>query len=75
MSDAAREKLRRYGIAPPGTAPDTELVTLTTRTETVSCPYCGSRDTELKSEFGSTACKSILVCHACRQPFEQFKAI
>ncbi len=75
MSDEAREKLRRYGIAPPGRAPAGGLVTLTRRAESVTCPYCGSRNTELRSEFGSTACKSILYCHGCLQPFEQFKAI
>ena len=75
----AREKLRAYGIAPPGPRDADEgaagLVPLLRRRETVPCPYCGSRDTELRSEFGSTACKSTLVCNACRQPFEQFKAI
>ena len=73
----AREKLRAYGIAPPGPrdADDGALVPLLRRPEQVACPYCGSRNTELRSEFGSTACKSTLVCHDCRQPFEQFKAI
>lgn len=75
----AREKLRAYGIAPPGPRDADEgsdaLVPLLRRRESVACPYCGSRNTELRSEFGSTACKSTLVCNDCRQPFEQFKAI
>ena len=74
----AREKLRAYGIAPPGPrdADDgSALVPLLRRRESVPCPYCGSRRTELRSEFGSTACKSTLMCLECRQPFEQFKAI
>ena len=75
----AREKLRAYGIAPPGPRPADDdaggLVPLLRRRDTVACPYCGSRNTELRSEFGSTACKSTLVCLDCRQPFEQFKAI
>lgn len=75
----AREKLRAYGIAPPGPRDTDEvaggLVPLLRRRDTVACPYCGSRNTELRSEFGSTACKSTLVCNDCRQPFEQFKAI
>ncbi len=75
IGDAARKKLEAYGIAPPGRAPLGELVQLARRAEPVRCPYCGSRDTELRSEFGSTACKSILVCRSCKQPFEQFKAI
>jgi ring-1,2-phenylacetyl-CoA epoxidase subunit PaaD len=41
----------------------------------VACPYCGSTRTELRSEFGSTACKATLYCTSCHQPFEQFKAI
>jgi ring-1,2-phenylacetyl-CoA epoxidase subunit PaaD len=72
----AREKLRAYGIAPPGKAESgLQLVSLGGPTKTVPCPYCGSSDTSRESEFGSTACKSIHVCHACRQPFEHFKAI
>ena len=79
IGDAAREKLRAYGIAAPGHLPrgDDDLIPLLRRRapEAVACPYCGSIDTSLRSEFGSTACKSIRFCDACRQPFEQFKAI
>ena len=74
IAPAAREKLEAYGIAPPGPASDAgELVTL--RRAKVRCPYCRSTNTEQKSAFGSTACKSIWVCRECRQPFEEFKAI
>lgn len=76
LTDDAKRKLEAYGIAPPGRLPtDDELVPLRRRAEVVRCPYCQSPDTELRSEFGSTACKSIRFCNACRQPFEQFKAI
>lgn len=71
----AREKLREYGIAPPGPADHEALVTIGRRRPAVRCPYCGSTDTELRSEFGSTACKAIHVCRGCHQPFEEFKAI
>lgn len=72
----ARAKLKAYGIAPPGkTEEGGGLVQLMRRAPTVTCPYCDSRDTEVRSEFGSTACKSVCWCNACRQPFEQFKAI
>lgn len=71
----AREKLRKYGIAPPGKAEQGGLITLTRARQPVTCPWCGSRDTELKSEFGSTVCKAIHVCRACRQPFDEFKAL
>ena len=70
----AREKLRADGIAPPGRAEPQGLITLTRSRTPVSCPFCGSSDTRLQSEFGSTACKAIHVCNACRQPFDEFKA-
>ena len=75
MSEEAREKLRIYGIAPPGRADAPELVPLGAPPRLVACPYCGSSDTSRESEFGTTACKSIHVCRSCRQPFEHFKAI
>jgi ring-1,2-phenylacetyl-CoA epoxidase subunit PaaD len=71
----AREKLREYGIAPPGPADHDAPVAIGRRRPAARCPYCGSADTEQRSEFGSTACKAIHVCRACRQPFEEFKAI
>ena len=71
----AREKLRAYGIAPPGAANHDAPVAIGRRRPAVRCPYCGSLATELRSEFGSTACKSIHVCRDCDQPFEEFKAI
>lgn len=74
MSDEAREKLRAYGIAPPGRAEHGGLVTITRRA-TVACPFCGSTNTVHTSEFGSTTCKALHVCRDCTQPFEEFKAI
>ena len=71
----AREKLRAYGIAPPGRADAGGLISLTRRRAPVTCPWCGSADTRLQSEFGSTACKAIHTCNACRQPFDEFKAL
>ena len=71
----AREKLRAYGIAPPGKAEPQGLVMLTRARQPVQCPRCGSRDTRLQSEFGSTACKAIHSCHSCREPFDAFKAL
>lgn len=71
----AREKLRAFGIAPPSPAGPDGLITLTRARPQVHCPYCGSHDTTLKSEFGSTACKAIHVCNACRQPFDEFKPL
>lgn len=68
LSDHAREKLRQFGIAPPG------MVQLEPPSrQAVKCPYCGSTETGLVSEFGPTACKALHVCSSCRQPFERFK--
>jgi ring-1,2-phenylacetyl-CoA epoxidase subunit PaaD len=77
ISEDARERLRAYGIAPPSGAATvvTELIPLQRRSDTVPCPRCGSRRTELRSEFGSTACKAIHYCLACDEPFEYLKPI
>ncbi|HEV7990543.1 MAG TPA: 1,2-phenylacetyl-CoA epoxidase subunit PaaD [Gemmatimonadaceae bacterium] len=71
----ARAKLKAYGIAPPGRVESGELVQLLRHRPATQCPYCDSYDTELRSEFGSTACKSVCWCRSCRQPFEEFKTI
>ena len=75
IAPAAKAKLKAYGIAPPGRAEAGDLVQLLRRRPTVQCPYCDSFETELRSEFGSTACKAVCWCRSCRQPFEEFKAI
>ena len=75
IAPEAKAKLKAYGIAPPGRAEEGELVQLLRKRPAVQCPYCDSYETELRSEFGSTACKSVCWCRSCRQPFEEFKAI
>ena len=77
ISEEARARLRSYGIAPPSGAAAvvTELIPLRRRVETIACPRCGSSNTEQRSEFGSTACKAIMFCNECREPFEYFKPI
>ena len=73
---SARAKLKAYGIAPPGASDSSGgLVQLMRARPSAQCPYCDSYDTEVRSEFGSTACKSVCWCRACLQPFEEFKAI
>lgn len=74
MGEPAKEKLRAYGIAPPGHVTAQQLQPLGTTVRVVSCPFCGSPNTSLESEFGPTACKSLHSCHACHQPFEHFKS-
>lgn len=78
ISDTTKQKLREYGIAPPAGMAESEgmeqLVTIRRSRPTVECPYCGSANTEEKSEFGSTACKAIHFCKSCQQPFDYFKS-
>jgi ring-1,2-phenylacetyl-CoA epoxidase subunit PaaD len=77
MSAAGCDKLREFGIAPPGRRSDVVPhpigVSLTIRR--VTCPLCGSGNTQEISRFGSTACKALRRCHDCREPFDEFKTI
>ena len=70
MSEAGRQKLREYGIAPPQASHSRRALF---GEQAVTCPQCGLRDTELLSEFGSTSCKALWRCKACREPFDYFK--
>lgn len=72
MTDQGREKLRDFGIAPPqGKASRRALF----GEDVIECPHCGSKSTERISEFGSTSCKALYRCLACREPFDYFKCI
>jgi ring-1,2-phenylacetyl-CoA epoxidase subunit PaaD len=77
----AREKLRAYGIAPPGErAPEPTTGVLrfvrgASRPPDVPCPRCGSKQTTEQSAFGSTACKALYRCLACQEPFDHFKPL
>ncbi len=78
ISDAGRSKLLAYGIAPPGgtsAVVSSGVGTIRIRPRGVACPQCGSSQTERLSAFGSTACKALYRCLACREPFEHFKPI
>ena len=83
MTDIAKEKLRAYGIAPPGHAcanarGSEESVLRFVRgaaqpEPAVACPRCGSSHTVESSHFGSTACKALYKCLDCQEPFDYFK--
>ncbi|HYF60702.1 MAG TPA: 1,2-phenylacetyl-CoA epoxidase subunit PaaD [Burkholderiaceae bacterium] len=80
ISAEGRRKLREYGIAPPGAACGESIVRFVPRAaasaaavETIECPRCGSADVERLSEYGSTPCKALYRCLACREPFDYFK--
>ncbi len=68
-----REKLKRYGIAPPAEGGSKRELLHGKRT--VACPRCDSQQTTIVSEFGSTPCKASYRCEACLEPFEYFKCI
>lgn len=71
ISDAGREKLRAYGIAPPpkGSAANN----LRGQPLPTPCPRCGSTRTVEVSRFGSTPCKALWRCEDCLEPFDRFK--
>ena len=72
ISEEGRKKLREFGIAPPNkNATKGELLGV----EQVHCPQCGSSETEVVSQFGSTACKALYKCLECLEPFDYFKCV
>jgi ring-1,2-phenylacetyl-CoA epoxidase subunit PaaD len=84
MSERGRERLREFGIAPPagragvgacGAEHAGRQVAVALQRRVVACPQCGSADTEELSRFGSTACKALRRCLACREPFDEFKVL
>lgn len=66
ISERGRQRLHEYGIAPPSP---------TTSPHPVRCPQCAADHVRLVSEFGSTACKALMVCEVCREPFDHFKVL
>ena len=77
MTDAGKEKLRAYGIAPPCATPAAgsvvRFIAKPATAEAVPCPRCGSANTVETSQFGSTACKALYRCQDCLEPFDYFK--
>jgi len=75
MSEEALGKLKEYGISPPHKVSASDIHPFLNNDRKALCPLCNSEQTELKSFFGSTACKALYMCHGCMQPFEHFKCI
>ncbi|MFC0345431.1 1,2-phenylacetyl-CoA epoxidase subunit PaaD [Epilithonimonas hispanica] len=71
MTEEGKQKLKAYGIAPPVYSKNSDE--LFSKTDEVECPLCGSKQTHLVSQFGSTACKALYQCDDCREPFDYFK--
>jgi ring-1,2-phenylacetyl-CoA epoxidase subunit PaaD len=70
LSEAGRQKLLAYGIAPPQEGSGRGSLFGTVE---VACPQCGSTDTSRLAEFGSTSCKALWRCNTCREPFDYFR--
>jgi ring-1,2-phenylacetyl-CoA epoxidase subunit PaaD len=75
IGDEAREKLRAFGIAPPERGTADKGVLFGGGAKAVPCPRCGSKKTEIVSQFGSTPCKALYSCRECLEPFDYFKCI
>ena len=71
ISEDGKRKLREYGIAPPQGSADKRLIS--GDFDDIPCPHCGSKNTEMVSQFGSTPCKSLFRCKDCLEPFDYFK--
>jgi ring-1,2-phenylacetyl-CoA epoxidase subunit PaaD len=64
--------LKKHGLAPP---PKHNGEITQELLEHVACPFCRSKNTETKSPFGPTLCRSLHYCNNCLQAFEQFKPV
>ncbi|MEP2935906.1 MAG: 1,2-phenylacetyl-CoA epoxidase subunit PaaD [Gilvibacter sp.] len=74
ISQAGREKMQAYGIAPPlNETHDKQALLGDARL--IACPQCKSTNTKLVSQFGSTACKALFKCEDCLEPFDYFKCL
>lgn len=75
LTDEALKKLEDYGIAPPVKGSADKGVLFSNGPKMVKCPQCKSFDTEMISQFGSTACKALYRCNNCDEPFDYFKCL
>ena len=73
MTEAGKQKLKAYGIAPPNPMQQVCKPDLFQEDESVQCPRCNSYHTAMISRFGSTACKALYKCEDCHEPFDYFK--
>lgn len=74
ISEAGRKKMEAYGIAAPLDAVS-DKAALLGDAKVVACTNCGSKNTRLVSQFGSTACKALFQCNDCQEPFDYFKCL
>jgi ring-1,2-phenylacetyl-CoA epoxidase subunit PaaD len=81
VAPEAWQRMKAMGLAPPPPhatrfLADSDLMLQVIAPQpVVACPFCGSHDTSLENAFGPTICRALHYCHACQQPFEEFKAL
>ncbi len=74
ITEYGRKQLQEYGIAPPESE-SLDKAALIDGKRVVACPQCKSKNTEMVSQFGSTACKALFKCLDCLEPFDYFKCL
>lgn len=74
ITEEGRKALEEYGIAPPLNA-HADKEALLENKKIVKCTNCGSTNTNVVSQFGSTACKALFKCADCQEPFDYFKCL
>ncbi|HAW19661.1 MAG TPA: phenylacetate-CoA oxygenase subunit PaaJ [Flavobacteriales bacterium] len=72
--ESGKEKLKKYGVAPPADE-STDKRALMGDERQINCPQCGSNNTIMVSQFGSTPCKAHFKCKDCLEPFDYFKCL
>lgn len=74
ITPRGRKNLEEYGIAAP-LSESADKLALMGQNKLVKCTNCGSDNTEMVSQFGSTACKALFRCKDCLEPFDYFKCL
>ncbi|WP_350293870.1 1,2-phenylacetyl-CoA epoxidase subunit PaaD [uncultured Croceitalea sp.] len=74
ITPKGRRMLEEYGIAAPLDEEADKSVLLGGK-QLVKCTNCGSKNTRMVSQFGSTACKAQFQCNECLEPFDYFKCL
>ena len=79
ISDEGRESLTAHGVTVPEHGSKLDVPghgsTVELRTSAIACPFCGSNETRLDSQFGPTRCRMIYYCEACKNSFEHMKRV
>ena len=79
ISDDGRQSLAAHGVTVPEHGSKLDVPghgsTVELRTSAIACPFCGSNETRLDSQFGPTRCRMIYYCEACKNSFEHMKRV